>query len=194
MIIHHLKPSWTQALTIGALLNDISRIELFKIIIAFIIGIFTTILYTEIVARYTPSVYFDRPRDRVAIQINGIHATVHIMQIMPRDSCEGTVVVRRLYTLWPDNIRPKGLSKDEPMDVAWFREHDVPWSHRGTHDLYIHLNLYGPVDPTKHWFFEYERYDNCTLLDLIFPNKPISNEAIPTTFTPEDNENKTADQ
>jgi len=71
------------------------------------------------------------------------------------------------------------------MDIARFQDHDIPWMRKGKHDFYIHLNLFGPVDKTKKWLFEYERYENCDFLDIMMPNKPTGSRSIPTIFLPE---------
>ncbi len=156
-----VKMIWHEAIVLGGLWRDMTRLELVKFILATFLGaamMFCLRAYTN----SGPSVISQRSPESMQIVARGLNVNVHIRHFEVRRPCVFSYAIRRAVRYVDDN--PK-----KPMrEVAFFREHDIGWSELGEQDYQLDLTLYRPLEGNG-WFLLYERHDACGLFDDLFP-------------------------
>jgi hypothetical protein len=165
--------TWLQMVTVGGLVQDITRTEVVKMFLAFWVGA-AAVTGLRTWENSGPILIRQHPAEVSEVEVHGTSVIIHIKLYEVRPSCSGSYVVRRM-------VRYADAALTKPAEIAFFQERDIPWGKVGTQDFLLHLNLFEPLHGDG-WHFYYERTDNCGLLDDLFPHHPISAPPVPAVI------------
>ena len=163
---------WDGIKWIPGIFRGLTRPEWLRTWLSFWVGAGVFLGIREYNIRYGVNIVYESPtmaytaeaRDKTLLKV-----VVH--QYVTSPSCFGAKTVYMMVKY----LSPKG--EHGPIETAWIREHDPPSFKPGQQDITMDLHLVGPLDPGI-WHFNWIRWNNCGILDELFPRAPVTSPRI----------------